>query len=211
MISFILLNYLVVFIAFAMIRAQQLPPNRGDITIEQFAENYNYYCKYYDVNDRFYMDQNGQLVDKYPDRVVDKDMIHISTFGTDFAYDPTEELPRFNYSIENANLKEVSFVYGVENKDHWTDMEKTQQYLIAMAFGCTDKEVKLFFPNTLNVVLSKMKYVDNFNFTYGDTRYFCNVEKIGYIGNDYITPIEDGQKAYYKMNFAVTKDKEESD
>ncbi|AMJ40558.1 RDD family protein [Anaerotignum propionicum] len=210
-ISFILLNYLVVFIAFAMIRAQQLPPNRGDITIEQFAENYNYYCKYYDVNDRFYMDQNGQLVDKYPDRVVDKDMIHISTFGTDFAYDPTEELPRFNYSIENANLKEVSFVYGVENKDHWTDMEKTQQYLIAMAFGCTDKEVKLFFPNTLNVVLSKMKYVDNFNFTYGDTRYFCNVEKIGYIGNDYITPIEDGQKAYYKMNFAVTKDKEESD
>ncbi|WP_312043850.1 RDD family protein [Anaerotignum sp.] len=210
----IFLNVLVAVIAFVMIRAQQLPPNRGDITLEQFAENYNYYCKYYDVNDRLYMDQNGQLVDKYPDEEVpyNKDyIIHIRSLETIFVCDPSEELPRFNYRIENANLKEVSFVYGVENKEHWTDMEKTQQYLIAMAFGCTDQEVKLFFPNTPNIVLSKMQYADNFNFTFGNTRYFCNVEKIGYEGDDFITPLEDGQRAYYKMNFAVTKEKQESE
>lgn len=213
-VAFILLNVIIVFISYVMLRVQQLPPNRGDITLEQFAENYNYYCKYYDVNDRFYMDQNGQLVDKYSDGEVpfDKEnILLISELGTVFIYDPTEEMPNYNYRIENAYLKEVSFVYSLENKEHWTDKEKTQQYLIAMAFGCTDQEVKLFFPNTPNVVLSKMKYMDNYNFTYGNTRYFCNVEKIGYKGNDYIIPLEDGQRAYYKMNFAVTKDKEELD
>ncbi len=206
----ILLNVVIVFISSVMLQVQQLPPNRGDITLEQFAENYNYFCKYYDVNDWLYMDQNGQLVDKYTDGVVDRDnMIHISTLRTVFAYDPTEELPNYNYRIENAYLKEVSFVYGVENKEHWTDKEKIQQYLIGMAFGGTDKEVKILFPNTSEVILSKMRYVDNFNFTSGNTRYFCNVEKMGYEGNDFITPLENGQRSYYKMNFSVTKEKEE--
>lgn len=212
----IILNILLVCIAFVMMKAQQLPPNRGDITLEEFVENYNYFCNYLDVNEGMYMDNNGQLIEKYPKEdeasgyTYEEDKsIHISDLGIMSIYDPSEEeRPNFNYRIKNAYLTEVSFVYGVENKEHWTNLEKTERLLIALAFGCTDKEIGIFDGARENIT-SKMLESNTFNFTYGNTRYFCNVEKLGYEGNDFITPIEDEQRVHYKMNFSVTKEKED--
>ena len=211
----IALNFLLVFIIGILMQIQQLPPNRGDITLAQFAENYNYFCKYLDVNEGIYMDENGRLVQKYSeeDDVFDLQneegaSINIGALGTISIEYPFEERPSFNYKITNAYLTEVSFVYGVENKEHWTNSEKTERLLIALAFGCTDKEIGLLDGSRENIA-ANMLQSDTFNFTNGNTRYFSNVEKLGYEGNDFITPIEGEQRAHYKMNFAVTKEKKE--
>ena len=44
-----------------------LPPNRGDLTVAEFAENYNFVCIYeYGAYPRFVLDHNGNWVDLQP-------------------------------------------------------------------------------------------------------------------------------------------------
>ncbi len=211
----IAVNFIVILIGIVLMQVQQLPPNRGDITLAQFAENYNYFCNYLDVNKGSYMDKTGQLVDKTSEEtgsadnsVEDGYLFNINSDGTFSINVSARERPDFKYKIKNAYLTEVSFVYGVENQEHWTDIEKTERLLIALAFGCTDKEIGLLDGARVDIS-AKMLQSNTFNFTYGNTRYLCNMEKLGYEGNDLITPIENAQNANYKMSFAVTKEKEE--
>lgn len=42
-----------------IIGASRLPPNRGDLTIAQFAENYNYLCRYYDLEYNYMLTADG--------------------------------------------------------------------------------------------------------------------------------------------------------
>lgn len=43
----------------AMALAAMLPPNRGDLTVAEFAENVNFYRGYFDCGERWSLDENG--------------------------------------------------------------------------------------------------------------------------------------------------------
>ncbi|MDD3395048.1 MAG: RDD family protein [Anaerotignum sp.] len=207
----IVLNVIVIIIAIVLILAQLLPPNRGDITVEQFAENYNYYCKYIEANEGWYMDENGKLTEEDSDGTASTDildeedpMIEINSDGTLSMNVPAEERPSFKYEIEGGYLTGVSFLYEVENKDHWTNIESTEGFLIALAFGCADSELTDFVSDMKSVIM-KMITDEEFDFTVGSSRYFCDVEREGYDDHSFMTPMEGVQRAYYKMEFSVTK------
>ncbi len=186
----IVLVVIFIFISTIMIQYQQLPPNRGNITLEEFAENYNYFCKYLDVGEGAYMDENGQLVDKPSNGA-------ISVLG--------DEPPSFEYTIEDGYLTGVSYVHEVENEAVWREVENTEKSLLALAFGCTDEAVGLF-KNNGAWIIQDILCEDDFNFTVGHCRYMGNVEQRGY-EIDYLIPKEGEERVYYKMSFSITKKK----
>ncbi len=48
-------------LAFVML-LQQLPPNRGELTVAEYAENYNYYVRFYGLSDKdYHLDMEGQF------------------------------------------------------------------------------------------------------------------------------------------------------
>lgn len=181
----------------AVVMSQELLPNRGNIILEQFVENYNYFCKYIDVNEGWYMDEKGQMVEQKVERSSCESAIELLEGGR----------PNFKYEIEDGYLKGVSFVYEVENQEHYTEVESQEQMLIAYAFGCTDEAVGLFWD--AEYILDRMQLEDDFDFNFGNTRYFCLVEQEGYEGNKYdsvLFPSEHVERAYYRMTFSVTKE-----
>lgn len=194
----IVVNVILFFVLIVLMRGQLLPPNRGDITLDQFAQNYNYFCNYLDINEGWYMDEKGQFVEKPSYGAISIDILDHSILDN--------KKHDFEYEINNGYLTGVSFLYEVENKDLWVKSEKIEPILIALAFGSTDKEVGIF-ANNAGSILEKMNSDTDFDFTVGNCRYFCDVEQEGYEGSYLMTPIEDGERAYYKMEFSVTKEK----
>lgn len=190
-VAFIVLNLICFMLIFILQQAQEFPPNRGDITLEEFVENYNYFCKYIDPYEgKYLLDENGHWA---------------GNLGEDTFLDIMgEELPTFEYEIENGNLTGVSFSYEVENKEHSTDVEKMEQLMIVLAFGCTDKEIGIF-NNDMESIVTSVISDEDFDFIVGNSRYFCHVEQEGYEGVSEIIPQEDTERAYYKKVFSVTK------
>lgn len=85
-------------------RVQTLPPNRGDLTLAEYAENFRYYAKYLNVSyDDYDFDDYGQWV-----RTKERD-----PFQLDLIY---REIPMFKYYVRDNRLEEVSFEIHVKNK-----------------------------------------------------------------------------------------------
>lgn len=187
-------------ILYLVIGVQQLPPNRGEITLAEFAENYNYSCKFLDLNEGWYMDENGKLVDE------EEQVLNVNSIGTISINDPAEERPSFEYEIEDGYLKGVSFVYEVDIVENMTNVDDIERTLITHAFGCTDKSVGLFTGNELTTILPWVLQDKDNDFMVGNTRYFCHVEKKGYYEEDIITSIDGDERPYYKIEFFVTKE-----
>ncbi|HBW12770.1 MAG TPA: hypothetical protein DEF30_02945 [Proteiniclasticum sp.] len=101
-------------------RVQTLPPNRGDLTLAEYAENFRYYCKYLNVSYEDYdFDDYGQWV-----RNKERD-----PFQLDLIY---REIPMFKYYVRDNHLEEVSFEIHVKNKKlpiATYEMEMTLAYL----------------------------------------------------------------------------------
>ncbi len=58
-VSMVLAALLAMAAAEAANSCSQLPPNRGPLTVAEFAENYNRQARYYDLGDRYYLDDRG--------------------------------------------------------------------------------------------------------------------------------------------------------
>lgn len=60
-IVFLLVNTAIVFVTLWAMEVSALPPNRGDLTIAEFAENYNYVYNYlYDSDPLYTLNENGE-------------------------------------------------------------------------------------------------------------------------------------------------------
>lgn len=190
----ILFHVIIFVIATIMIQVQELPPNRGDITLAEFAENYNYLCKYLDVNEGWYMDEKGQLVEK-------------PSHGTVITIDVDDGPLDYKYEIEDGYLTGVSISHEVENEKVFTmNEEEEEKILIILAFGCTDEDVGPFINNPRSILDRVIGNYYSSNICIGNCSYVSNVEQEGY--EDYgfmLMPKEGAEKAHYKMEFSVTK------
>ena len=54
----------------AMALAAMLPPNRGDLTVAEFAENVNFYRDFFDYGERWSLDENGEWAENQYENVV---------------------------------------------------------------------------------------------------------------------------------------------
>ena len=82
---------------------QLLPPNRGELTVEEFAENYNYYVDLTSMREQWspeesdYLDEKGQ----YRERILNPNEVYFNILKN--------EVPVWNYQIENGRISEASF------------------------------------------------------------------------------------------------------
>lgn len=86
----------------------QLPPNRGDLTVAEFAENYNRQAAYMGLNVRYRLDEAGRW-EKVPDPP-----------GT-AVVDITGRWARedFQYTVENGVVRAVTLERSAENTEDW--------------------------------------------------------------------------------------------
>ena len=86
-----------VVLTVAMALAALLPPNRGDLTVAEFAENVNFYRGYFDCGERWSLDENGEWAENQYENVV--------YFGGGDGPAP------FTYTVEDGTLRAVHWAY----------------------------------------------------------------------------------------------------
>ena len=82
----------------AMALAALLPPNRGDLTVAEFAENVNFYRSYFDYGERWTLDENGEWAENQYENVI--------YFGGGDGHAP------FTYTVEDGTLRAVHWAYS---------------------------------------------------------------------------------------------------
>lgn len=98
-----------------------LPPNRGDLTVAQFAENYNYYRDHFEIDPRFSLDRDGKW-----EKAEDTGFVVISVGG---------ELPQPDYvfTTEDGVITQVSWSYTMEEENAVLDTVSPQLCWMALA------------------------------------------------------------------------------
>ena len=113
----------VLAVAEALNSFSQLPPHRGDLTVAEFAENYNRQAAYLQGGSRYSLDEAGQW-QVTPDPP--------GTFSVNLAGD--WQTKRLTYTLEDGVLKAVTLEYAVENTDSWMALPTDTVMTVVTAF-----------------------------------------------------------------------------
>lgn len=181
----------------ALLTAQRLPPNRGALTLSQFAENYNYYADYFDLGSGgLCLDENGKWAEK--PRVN-------ATYVIDLF---PRERPEFQFTLEDGFVTGVSFEIVLENHLEGLGSYESEMLLIALSFAAAENEIGLFsnMPSRIATQIEGHAFSD-FSFTEGEAAFYCDTEYAGYrdFSIDFLIPLEDAEEAHFRQIFSVSK------
>jgi DNA-binding transcriptional MerR regulator len=185
-----------VFLMVATIYAQQLPPNRGDLTVAEFVENYNYYAEFFgvDFGDE-YLDENGKWAQKAFDGT-----IHIEIGHT--------EMPEYKFTAENGYLTGISFEVALNNNRDWLGSYDTQMLLASIALAGAQDEMRLFskIPGRIAEQIQNSTFED-FGFSEAGIEFSCDTEYSGYTDtrSGFLLPEEDEAETYFSLKFSIDK------
>ena len=131
--ALLLAAVLVLTAAEAVNSACQLPPNRGDLTVAEFAENYNRQASYLGFGGRTYLDEAGQWQEK-PE---DGSQITISLDEL-MDVNPWDDAKVFHYTVEDGHVTAVTMSGTFQNATAtWVDTPDSYvpQVVMALAWG----------------------------------------------------------------------------
>ena len=89
-----------------------LPPNRGDLTVAEFAENYNRQARYLGLDLPYELDEAGQRRDK-PQELGGGITISLPATGG------WPEDSGFRYTVRDGHITALSWTLRAENTDQW--------------------------------------------------------------------------------------------
>lgn len=186
----------VLAVSFTIISAQQLPPNRGDITVAEFVENYNYYAKLFHIDfGNQYLNENGKWAEKDFDGNVHIEIGH------------TEE-PEYNFTTENGYVTEVSLAVEIKNNDTMISSYNNEMFLASLAFAGSQNQMKLYskIPRRIAQQIEDNTFED-FHFNEAGVNFTCDTEYSGYsdFASDFLYPSENISEKYFILNFSVHK------
>ncbi len=87
----------------------QTPPNRGDVTVAEFAENYNRQADYLGFGGRTYLDEDGQWQEK------PEDGSQIISLEDLMDVNPWDDAKAFHYTVEDGHVTAVTLSGTFEN------------------------------------------------------------------------------------------------
>lgn len=99
-----------------------LPPNRGELTVAEFAENYNYYRDLFDMDTSRWLDEAGHWQES-PDDLG-------QTISISFGNIPP---PDFVFTTEDGAVTAVSYHYTLEEESYFLDSASPQLCYISLA------------------------------------------------------------------------------
>lgn len=191
---FVGINVLIMGAISLILLCAQLPPNRGDLTVAEFAENYNTLASYYGIDTGKHLDEKGQWVDNSYDGTA-----YIDTFSS--------PLTAFEYTTLNNYITSIRFEIDISDSKDWVRSSNTQMILTSLSFVGAQKEVGIFS----NIRSKILKLINENNFksfdiTQAGIQVNCDVAYSGYIkaGNKMLIPGE-GAQTHYHMVFSMQK------
>lgn len=150
-------------------RAQNIPPHRGELTIEEFVENYHHYEDLLGLeNERYQLNNKGEFMDVQSNRI----------FTAGLRY---EEKPLFWYELKDNKIKSISFDISIQNKKLPLVNYVNERYLIFLSLVGAQKEAKIHsFPlHEIGNSVSSRAFENNDLEMYGVTANY-KVEYEGY-------------------------------
>ena len=107
----------------------QTPPNRGDVTVAEFAENYNRQADYLGFGGRTYLDETGQWQEEpgNPNAV---------TVG-DFGIETWPEARELHFTLEDGHITAITLTGTIENVEEGVDTPNglVPRIVMSLAWG----------------------------------------------------------------------------
>lgn len=100
--SYVFCTALVLLFAFGVFTEAELPLHRGDLTVAQLAENYQFYGRYFNVSRGFDPDENG---------------LFFKSNNRDIVWSDTP-IPQIDYEIEDGSVTGITFRCSTECKTY---------------------------------------------------------------------------------------------
>lgn len=176
-----------------------LPPNRGELTVAEFAENYNFYTDFYEH--AYYGVRLGKT----------GEWEEISS-GASTVMVMEEILPVFHFQEDDGELTKVTLRLESDNTDlFFTEFAQQRLYMI-LAFLGAQKDARPFFTEAMQAdrSLNSRTLTEDFSFTQAGLLFTSRTELENYMESDgYIWKEDEEKPGYFLIEFSVEKGKEE--
>ena len=181
--------------------AAQLPPNRGDLTVAEFAENFNYQAEYLGI------DLGGEL---------DSDGVWQEAPGAENITSLVlgEEIPnakQFQYTVEDGRLTAVALSGSVENIDRRYGLPRERMMVATMAFfwaregapfwlSQKEEQMRVFYNG-----FDKQDWAGDFFLRQGDAVATLEIQAEGVAGyaSGYASPVDRIEENYFDFTYTL--------
>lgn len=191
---YILTSGILLALLAAIIFSLQIPPNRGNLKLEEFVDNYNYYS---DVLGLEYADEYLNRDGKWVERDFD---------GTGYIEVAYMKNPEFDFTIEDGYVTGLSFDVEVEDSEEWLISYTDYMIVSYLALVGAERELGLFSMKPIHIIeeIRSSKFT-NFKISEFGLTAICDVEYRGYFDSHagYLIPEDNVEQNYFKISFAV--------
>lgn len=174
----------------AMGLSAALPPNRGDLTVAEFAENVNFYRDFFDCGERWSLDENGEWAENQYENVV--------YFGGGDGPAP------FTYTVEDGTLRAVHWAYTETAETiYGTGDENARMAYLALA--AAQKGTSLFNIRSVVKQIGSNSWAGDADYSAAwknvDMRYDARIEGEYYYSEGFFLSVQDGQPITVTLTF----------
>ena len=179
------------------------PPNKGNLTLEEYVENYNYYVDYYAAvlsdnyytYEGFYLNKDGQFDPQ-------------SSHSEGIFEDP---IITFNYTFDGDYITEVSFEFE-KNFIGPVTFDGFFEEMIYASLAFTAAQEKYHVPTFKILELTQFfnwfnLAFQDYNVTFGDVNISCDLDydEALFEPQPYFKIVFEGSKAWYDIHFKISK------
>ena len=167
-----------------------LPPNRGDLTVAEFAENVNFYRDFFDYGERWSLDENGEWAENQYENVV--------YFGEGDGPAP------FTYTVEDGTLRAVHWAYTETAETiYGTGDENARMAYLALA--AAQKGTSLFNIRGVIKQIGSNSWEGDADYSAAwknvEMRYDARIEGEYYYSEGFFLSVQDGQPITVTLTF----------
>ena len=201
-------------------QAGALPQNRGDLTVEQYAENFNDMEKYFGIDRQLNLPGDSSFYGILMDDsrlILNKDGEWEKMPGTPYVTGTSEnyaELPQLDYTVEDGVMTGLNFSASCENEDITIASYGDLMAVSALAFLCAQDDYRLL-PAAPTFIYAQIKAsgdsFSSFKISEAGVTISCTVEYDGYelrpdtwSQSRVLVPAY-GSEPSFSINFSVTK------
>lgn len=174
----------------AMALGAALPPNRGELTVAEFAENVNFYRDFFDYGERWSLDENGKWAENQYENVV--------YFGGGDGPAP------FTYTVEDGTLRAVHWAYTETAETiYGTGDENARMAYLALA--AAQKGTSLFNIRSVVKQIGSNSWAGDADYSAAwknvEMRYDARIEGEYYYSEGFFLSVQDGQPITVTLTF----------
>ena len=174
----------------AMGLSAALPPNRGELTVAEFAENVNFYRGFFDYGERWSLDENGEWAENQYENVV--------YFGGGDGPAP------FTYTVEEGTLRAVHWAYTETAETiYGTGDENARMAYLALA--AAQKGTSLFNIRRVIAQIGADRWEEDAScsavWKNVEMRYDAQIEGEYYYSEGFFLSVQDGQPITVTLTF----------